>query len=49
MIEVAGHIIILDEAHNIEDACRESASFKITDYQLIKTSEDLDQLSMLLG
>ncbi|VDP90593.1 unnamed protein product [Echinostoma caproni] len=43
-IELSGHIVILDEAHNIEDASRESASFKITDYQLMKTKEDLENL-----
>ncbi|THD20902.1 Fanconi anemia group J protein [Fasciola hepatica] len=44
LIELNGHIVILDEAHNIEDASRESASFKITDHQLIKTNEDLENL-----
>ncbi|CAH8845897.1 unnamed protein product [Trichobilharzia szidati] len=43
-LEVSNHVIILDEAHNIEDASREAASFTLTDYQLKNAREDLDGL-----
>ncbi|CAH8845691.1 unnamed protein product [Trichobilharzia szidati] len=43
-LEVSNHVIILDEAHNIEDASREAASFTLTEYQLKNAREDLDGL-----
>ncbi|VDQ16516.1 unnamed protein product [Trichobilharzia regenti] len=44
-LEVSNHVIILDEAHNIEDASREAASFTLTEHQLKNAREDLDGLS----
>ncbi|KER19043.1 hypothetical protein T265_15689, partial [Opisthorchis viverrini] len=43
-LDLKGHVVILDEAHNIEDASREAASFKITEHQLITTKDDLGNL-----
>ncbi|KAJ2799028.1 hypothetical protein H4S07_005548, partial [Coemansia furcata] len=33
-VELEGNVVILDEAHNVENAARESGSFEITDEQL---------------
>lgn len=34
-IDVGGNIVIFDEAHNMEDACREAGSLKVTSEQLL--------------
>lgn len=36
-------IIILDEAHNIEDVCRNAASFDFTDFELALAMHNLNQ------
>jgi Fanconi anemia group J protein len=41
-ISLMGQIVILDEAHNIEDSSREAASFSVTQMQLLETIQDLD-------
>ncbi|RTG81297.1 fanconi anemia group J protein [Schistosoma bovis] len=46
-LEVTGHVIILDEAHNIEDASREAASFTITEHQLKSARDDLEGLRIV--
>ncbi|CAH8537821.1 unnamed protein product [Schistosoma haematobium] len=45
-LEVTDHVIILDEAHNIEDASREAASFTITEHQLKSARDDLEGLNI---
>ncbi|XP_071992545.1 Fanconi anemia group J protein isoform X2 [Engystomops pustulosus] len=37
-------IVILDEAHNIEDCARESASFSVTDAQLLFARDEIDSM-----
>lgn len=37
-------VVIVDEAHNIEDVCRDSASFEITDEQLATVQRELSLL-----
>ena len=44
-INLKGQIVILDEAHNIEDSAREAASQKITQEQIQKALHDMDVLS----
>ena len=44
-IYLKDQIVILDEAHNIEDSSRESASVSLTLTQLTDTKEDLNKLS----
>lgn len=44
LINLEGNILILDEAHNMEDAAREAASFSITYRQLKDIEEELSQL-----
>ena len=39
---VKNAIVILDEAHNIEDAAREAASFRFHDNELATAASDLD-------
>jgi fanconi anemia group J protein len=41
-ISLKGQIVILDEAHNIEDSSREAASFSVTQAQLLEAMKDLD-------
>ncbi|KAM3936095.1 Fanconi anemia group J protein [Leptodactylus fuscus] len=37
-------VVILDEAHNIEDCARESASFSVTDAQLLFARDEIDSM-----
>ncbi|KAG9492732.1 hypothetical protein GDO78_000954, partial [Eleutherodactylus coqui] len=37
-------IVILDEAHNIEDCARESASYSVTDAQLLFARDEIDSM-----
>ncbi|XP_077396793.1 Fanconi anemia group J protein isoform X2 [Festucalex cinctus] len=41
-IDLAGHILVLDEAHNIEDCARESASFMLDHTNLLMCRDELD-------
>uniref|UniRef100_A0A3Q2XFD4 DNA 5'-3' helicase n=1 Tax=Hippocampus comes TaxID=109280 RepID=A0A3Q2XFD4_HIPCM len=41
-IDLAGHILVLDEAHNIEDCARESASFMLDHNNLLMCRDDFD-------
>ncbi|XP_054064982.1 Fanconi anemia group J protein isoform X1 [Rissa tridactyla] len=41
-INLKGQVVILDEAHNIEDCARESVSYGVTESQLRATREELD-------
>ena len=44
-INLKGEILVLDEAHNIEDCAREAASVSITSVQLEDVIAELDALS----
>ncbi|XP_011143654.1 Fanconi anemia group J protein homolog [Harpegnathos saltator] len=46
-INLKNDIVILDEAHNIEDFCREAASVDIKDVNLISASKECEKLSHL--
>ncbi|XP_062329403.1 Fanconi anemia group J protein isoform X2 [Osmerus eperlanus] len=41
-INLKGQIVVLDEAHNIEDCARESASYALSEAQLLVVREELD-------
>ncbi|ELT86966.1 hypothetical protein CAPTEDRAFT_219962 [Capitella teleta] len=43
-ISLKGEIVILDEGHNIEDACREAASYTVQEKQLTEGVQDLQHL-----
>ncbi|MCJ8740108.1 hypothetical protein PDJAM_G00055150 [Pangasius djambal] len=43
-INLRGQIVVLDEAHNIEDCARESASFTLNQAQLREAREDLEAM-----
>ncbi|XP_067328247.1 Fanconi anemia group J protein [Anolis sagrei] len=43
-INLKDQVVILDEAHNIEDCARESASFSVTEAQLQMAREELDAM-----
>lgn len=44
-INLKDQILIVDEAHNIEDACRESTTFFITKFQLEAGVKELREVS----
>lgn len=46
---VKNSIVILDEAHNIEDAAREAASFEFPDSELTAATSDLDAIETSIG
>ncbi|XP_040506023.1 Fanconi anemia group J protein homolog isoform X1 [Gallus gallus] len=41
-INLKGQVVILDEAHNIEDSAREAVSYSVTESQLNAAREELD-------
>lgn len=43
-INLSGQIVILDEAHNIEDSAREAGSFSLSEHALANTTSDLEFL-----
>ncbi|XP_066534572.1 Fanconi anemia group J protein isoform X2 [Hoplias malabaricus] len=43
-INLKGQIVVLDEAHNIEDCARESASFTLNQNQLLQGREEIESL-----
>jgi len=44
-INLKGHIVILDEAHNIEDTCRQAASVNLKDDDLTNAANECELLS----
>lgn len=47
-ISLKGQIVILDEGHNIEDACRESASFSCREDLIQESMDDLRKIGLQL-
>ncbi|TSN39293.1 Fanconi anemia group J protein [Bagarius yarrelli] len=43
-IDLKGQIVVLDEAHNIEDCARESASFTLNQAQLREARDDIEMM-----
>ncbi|GLJ31258.1 hypothetical protein SUGI_0626920 [Cryptomeria japonica] len=48
-VDVKGDIVILDEAHNIEDMCREAGSLDVEENVLDALQSELGQLSLIEG
>ncbi|XP_076333405.1 Fanconi anemia group J protein homolog isoform X2 [Tachypleus tridentatus] len=46
-ISLNNHIIVLDEAHNIEDSAREAASFTVSQEQLQEAMKDLEEMAQV--
>ena len=46
-INLRGQVLVLDEAHNIEDCARDAASFSVTQQQLLEAEKDIAQMSEL--
>lgn len=43
-INLSGQILVLDEAHNIEDCARESASFTLNYDSLLSSRDELESM-----
>ena len=43
-INLKGQVVILDEAHNIEDSAREASSFSVSQQQLGEVMTDLESM-----
>lgn len=43
-IKLKDNIVIVDEAHNVEDACRESTTFFITKFQIENGIKELKEI-----
>ena len=41
-ISLNSQVVILDEAHNIEDSSRDAAGFSVTQAQLLEAMQDLE-------
>ena len=48
-INLKDQIIVLDEAHNVEDSAREAASLTLTAVDLQNTLDELDRLGKEIG
>lgn len=44
-INLQGHVIVVDEAHNIEDQCREAASLQLDQTNLNLAKMDCEKVS----
>lgn len=44
-VQLKGHVIIVDEAHNIEDQCRDAASLKLDQNNLNLAKMDCEKVS----
>lgn len=42
-VHLKNSIIILDEAHNVEDTCRDSSSFEFTEKEIIALLDNLHE------
>ena len=47
LIELEDKVIILDEAHNMEDSAREAASLSVTHIQISEVLKEITELCML--
>lgn len=47
LIDVENRVIILDEAHNIEDSAREAASLSITSEELTEVTNEIEEIREL--
>lgn len=43
-LKLRGHVIIVDEAHNIEDQCREAASLQLDQTNMNLAKADLEKI-----
>lgn len=44
-LKLRGHVVIVDEAHNIEDQCREAASLRLEQSMVNLAKMDCEKLS----
>lgn len=48
-LELSNQVIIFDEAHNMEDASREAASFILKQHEIIKAMQDCEKIKNIGG
>jgi len=48
-LDLKDEIIIIDEAHNIEDSCRDSTTFTITKAQLEASKTELNTVASIIS
>ncbi|XP_071541699.1 Fanconi anemia group J protein homolog isoform X2 [Panulirus ornatus] len=46
-IHLNGNVIVIDEAHNIEDSAREASSFTLTQDEILEARQDIEKLAVL--
>lgn len=46
-IDLKNSIIVLDEAHNVEDVCRDAASASLTQDNILEAMNDLERMTRL--
>lgn len=44
LLEIENKVIILDEAHNMEDSARDAASLSVTNLQLTDVSKEINKI-----
>lgn len=49
MIDLKDQVVVLDEAHNMEDSAREAASQTVTSAQLEEMSKELHDICECVG
>lgn len=48
-INLRGHVVIFDEAHNLDDCCREAASYKLYENTLAQAIKECSELQRLMN
>ena len=43
-VELAGAIVVVDEAHNVEDVARQGASLSLSQRHLLQALQDIEQV-----
>ena len=47
-VDLQNSVVILDEAHNVEDVCRDSASFDFSEMEVLQSAASVAQKSVHL-
>ena len=44
MVDLTNQVVILDEAHNMEDSAREAASLSVTSMQVADVADEIEEV-----